>query len=176
MLKKFTKSLIFFIILLSFHSSYAHGPSRQKVSESIEINGTLEEVWKIVSNFKSFNWNKNIKNIKAQGSNVGSERILNFKSGESVKQKLEKIDKNKYMISWRIIETDNKVLPVNSYSAKVFVKSDDNKTIVQYKSGFYRGFMGNDPPSELNDENSKKKVQAFISENLKGLKEIIEKD
>ena len=41
------------------------------------------------------------------------------------------------MISWRIIETDNKILPVNSYSAKVFVKQrDDNKTIVQYKSWF----------------------------------------
>ena len=176
MLHKFTKSVVFFIILLSFHSSHAHGPSRQKVSESIEINGTLEEVWEIVGNFKSFNWNKNIKNIKAEGDDVGSERIINFKSGESVKQKLEKIDKSKHMISWRIVETDNKILPVNSYSAKVFVKSNDNKTIVQYKSGFYRGFMGNDPPPELNDENSKKKVQFFISENLKGLKEIIEKN
>ena len=64
----------------------------------------------------------------------------------------------------------------NSPIAKVFVKSNDNKTIVQYKSGFYIGFMGNDPPPELNDENSKKKVQFFISENLKGLKEIIEKN
>ena len=32
-----------------------------------------------------------------------------------------------------------------------------------------------DPPPELNDENSKKKAEFFISENLKGLKEIIEK-
>ena len=34
--------------------------------------------------------------------------------------------------------------------------------------------MGNDPPPELNDENSKKKVKNFITNNLKGLKEIIE--
>ena len=79
------------------------------------------------------------------------------------------------MVNWRIIETDNKVLPVNSYSAKIFVKESDNKTKVIYKSGFYRGFMGNDPPAELNDENSKKKVKIFIVENLNGLKKIIEK-
>ena len=176
MLHTFTKPILFFILLFLFNSSGAHGPSRQKVSESIEINGTVDDVWKIVSNFKNFSWNKNIKDVKAEGSAIGAERILNFKSGESVKQKLEKIDKDKLMISWRIIKTDNKVLPVNSYSAKIFVKSEGNKTIVQYKSGFYRGFMGNDPPTELNDENSKGKVKSFITENLKGLKEIIEKN
>ena len=80
------------------------------------------------------------------------------------------------MVNWRIIETDNKVLPVNSYSAKIFVKPSDKKTKVIYKSGFYRGFMGNDPPVDLNDENSKKKVKIFIVENLNGLKKIIEKN
>ena len=37
----------------------------------------------------------------------------------------------------------------------------DGSTEVNYKAGFYRGFMGNDPPEELNDENSKKKVSNF---------------
>jgi hypothetical protein len=36
--------------------------------------------------------------------------------------------------------------------------------------------MGNDPPEELNDENSKKKVQEFIKKSLEGLKEIAEKN
>ena len=36
--------------------------------------------------------------------------------------------------------------------------------------------MGNDPPVDLNDENSKKKVKIFIVENLNGLKKIIEKN
>ena len=43
------------------------------------------------------------------------------------------------------------------------------------KLDFYRGFMGNDPPEELNDENSKKKVSNFIINSLKGLKNIAEK-
>ncbi len=167
--------IVFLITLLLSHELYSHGPSRQKVSESIEIDASPDEVWKIISNFKNFQWNKNIKKIEATDNTVGSERLINFESGEKIKQVLEKIDEEKMMINWRIIETDNKVLPVNSYSAKIFVKVENEKTKVFYKSGFYRGFMGNDPPPELNDENSKKLVKIFILENLKGLKNIIEK-
>ena len=156
--------------------SNAHGPSRQKVSESIEINASPDEVWNIVSDFKNFTWNENIQNTVANDNNVGSERLIKFKSGENIKQILEKVDNEKMMINWRIIETNNKILPVNSYSAKLFVKSEQNKTKVLYKTGFYRGFMGNDPPPELNDENSKKLVKNFVLENLKGLKNIIEKN
>ena len=169
-------SITLFVILLLSTPTNSHGPSRQKVSESIEINASKEEVWKIVSDFNNFNWNKSVEETKVNSNGVGAERTIVFKSGESIIQKLEKIDENKMMVNWRIIETDNKVLPVNSYSAKVFVKSSDNKTKVIYKSGFYRGFMGNDPPTDLNDENSKKKVKIFIVENLNGLKKIIEKN
>ena len=30
------------------------------------------------------------------------------------------------MVSWSIVETDNKVLPVNSYSAKIFIRNNDD--------------------------------------------------
>ena len=169
-------SIALFVILVFSTHSYGHGPSRQKVSESIEINAPSDKVWKIVSDFNNFNWNESVEKITASSNAVGAERTIFFKSGESIKQKLEKIDESKMMVNWRIIETDNKVLPVNSYSAKIFVKPKDDKTKVIYKSGFYRGFMGNDPPAELNDESSKKKVKIFIVENLNGLKKIIEKN
>ncbi len=80
------------------------------------------------------------------------------------------------MISWRIKETDQKLLPVNSYQATLILKEDqEGKVEATYKAGFYRGFMGNDPPEELNDENSKKKVKEFISSALKNLKTKLEK-
>ena len=175
---RYLKKILFLVIsIFIFSQVSAHGPSRQKVSESISIHADPEVVWKIVSNFKKFNWNSNIKDTLASNNNIGSERLIKFKSGEKIKQKLEKIDENKMFVGWRIIETDNKILPVNSYAAKIFVKKkEDGSSNVNYKAGFYRGFMGNDPPSELNDENSKKKVQQFIIDSLKGLKEIAEKN
>ncbi len=167
--------LTVFVYLFVFDSALGHGPSRQKVSLSVDINAPAEKVWQIISNFKEFKWNTNVKDSKTSSNEVGSERLISFKDGGSIKQKLEKVNPEKMMVSWRVIETDNKILPVNSYASKIFVKANgDTKTSVTYKSGFYRGFMGNDPPPELNDENSKKKVQEFIEGNLKGLKKIAE--
>ena len=172
----FKNLLTIFVFIFLSDIALAHGPSRQKVSLTIDINAPVDKVWQIVSNFKEFKWNENVKDSKTSSNKVGSERVITFKDGGLVKQKLEKVNSEKKMVSWRVIETDNKVLPVNSYSAKIFFKSSGEKTIVNYKSGFYRGFMGNDPPDELNDENSKKKVKNFILDNLNGLKEIIEKN
>ena len=165
------------LILFSFDHSFSHGPSRQKVSESIEINNDAGSVWKIVKNFTEFNWNPDISKIEANSNEIGSERTINFTDGSSVVQQLEKINEEKKMIGWRIKKTDNKVLPVNSYAAKVFVKSTKaGSSLVTYKAGFYRGYMANDPPVELNDENSKKKVSKFIKKSLDGLKKIAEKN
>ena len=33
------------------------------------------------------------------------------------------------MIGWRVTETDNKMLPVNSYAAKIFITSKDDNTL-----------------------------------------------
>ncbi len=171
----FKSLLTIFVFMFVFDIALSHGPSRQKVSLTIDINAPAEKVWQIISNFQEFKWNAGVKESKTNSNEVGSERVINFKDGGTIKQKLEKVNPEKMMVSWRVIETDNKVLPVNSYASKLFVKADgDNKTSVTYKSGFYRGFMGNDPPPELNDENSKKKVQEFIEGNLKGLKKIAE--
>ena len=170
------KFLFRLTLLILFSTSLnAHGPSRQKVSEKIQINADVNKVWNVVKNFKEFKWNNDIKSCSANENSIGSERVIEFTNGSKVKQKLEKLDDKKMMIGWRIIETDNKMLPVNSYAAKIFITSkDENTTQVKYKAGFYRGFMGNDPPEELNDENSKKKVENFIKKSLEGLKKFAE--
>jgi len=172
----FFKLFFLVILIVSFNNNVnGHGPSRQKVNEKIEINANPEKVWEIVKNFMKYEWNSSIKKVIAENNKIGAERKLEFNGGKFVKQKLEKLDETKKLISWRIVETSNEIMPVNSYAAKVFVKESENgKTIVNYKAGFYRGFMGNDPPEPLNDENSKKKVSIFIKNSLKGLKSIAE--
>ena len=36
--------------------AFAHGPSRQKVVEKIEIDAPAAKVWEIVGNFQDWNW------------------------------------------------------------------------------------------------------------------------
>lgn len=160
-------TLLLFLVSLSSNS---HGPSRQKVIKEIELNAKIEQVWEVVSNFDDMSWHPDVEKINSEGSGVGAKRTLELKNGKKISQSLEKVDTEKKRITWRVIETDLDVLPVNSYSANIFLISEEGKTKLKYRAAFYRGFMGNDPPEKLNDENSKKKVIDFIEKGLNGLK------
>ena len=173
--KNFKFCAYFLCIFFVSFEVISHGPSRQKVVEKIVINAELSNVWKIVSNFSDFSWNPLISSTDSDGNEIGSLRKITSKNGSNISQTLEKLDEEKKMISWRIKETDQKLLPVNSYQATLILKDQEGKVEATYKAGFYRGFMGNDPPEELNDENSKKKVKEFISSALKNLKTKLEK-
>ena len=179
--KKWTNSRTKVVIILSFmclffsESALGHGPSRQKVSEKIIINASPEKVWEIVSNFSDFTWNTEVKSSKSNDNKIGSLRTLTLNNNQQITQSLEKLDPDKRKISWRVQQASDISLPVNSYQATLIIKDKEGKTEITYKAGFYRGFMGNDPPEELNDENSKKKVKLFIESALKGLKSVSEK-
>ncbi|MAW33243.1 MAG: hypothetical protein CMK56_02405 [Proteobacteria bacterium] len=174
---KLILSFTFLISLLFFDFSIAHGPSRQKVIESIEINASPQKVWSMISDFSNYNWHPDVKSFSSDGKEIGSKRIINFSENKKISQTLEKLNYERKIISWRILETDNSIMPVNSYSATLSVskiEGNDNKSNLKFKAAFYRGFMGNDPPEELNDENSKKKVLSFVNKSLKGIKSKLE--
>ena len=138
---EFYKLFFLIVLIVSFNNNAdGHGPSRQKVSEKIEINTNPDKVWEIVKNYMKFDWNSSVQKVTVENNDIGSERKLEFEGGKFIKQKLEKIDETKKLISWRIIETSNDVMPVNSYAAKIFVKESENgKTIVNYKAGLMHG-------------------------------------
>ena len=92
MLKKFITVFIFSILSISV---LAHGPSRQKVSLDLDINAPASKVWEIVSNFENFNWNDEVNKSNSNGNEIGSERVISFKNGSKIKQKLEKINEEK---------------------------------------------------------------------------------
>ena len=168
-MKKILSFLLF--LFLSFNLN-AHGPSRQKVIEKVEINHSPSVVWELISNFDKYDWHPDIKDSKASGNEIGSHRTLTFNNGKVVKQSLEKFNKEKMSLTIRIVETDLDVLPVNSYSSIFRVTKDENnpeKTILTIRAAFYRGFMGNDPPEHLNDENSKLKVKQFVKKSISGI-------
>lgn len=169
---KYFKLFFLFIFLFQITTSLnAHGPSRQKIVKEIEINAPIDDVWKLISDFSKFNGHPDVESIKSSGSDIGSTRVINFKNGKKISHSLEKLDYDKKRITWRIIETEKDILPVNSYSTTFMLKEIENsKVLLKIKTAFYRGFMGNDPPEHLNDENSKKKVNLFLNKSIEGIK------
>ncbi len=153
----------------------AHGPSRQKVTETVEINAPPEKVWKVIGNFQDMSWHPAVAKTEGTGGNEPkATRTLTLTSGGKLEEQLLKYDPEKMIYKYEMHHPDVKVLPVNNYSSMLSVKGEGGKSTVQWRGAFYRGFMNNDPPPELSDEAAKKAVTDVYRTGLDALKKNIE--
>jgi hypothetical protein len=161
--------------LISF-AAFAHGPSRQKVTEKIEINAPAAKVWAVVGKFQDMNWLPAVAKTEGTGDNTPEQakRKLTLKDGGVIEETLTRYDAEAMSISYKIDQVDVKVLPVNNYSSTISVKDEGGKSVVEWKGAFYRGFMNNDPPPELSDEAAIKAVEGIYKSGLAALKAKLE--
>lgn len=153
----------------------AHGPTRQKVTETVEINAPADKVWATIGNFQDMSWHPAVAKLEGTGGNdANATRTLTLTSGGTIEEKLLSHDPAKMVYKYEITKVDPKVLPVNNYSSNISVKGDGSKSTVEWKGAFYRGFMNNDPPPEMNDEASKKAVEGVYRAGLDALKKKLE--
>jgi hypothetical protein len=154
---------------------FAHGPTRQKVVETVEINAPPEKVWGVIGNFQDMSWHPAVEKLEGSGGNdPNATRVLTLKSGGTIDEKLIQSDPAKKTYKYEITKVDVKVLPVNNYSSSITVKGEGGKSTVEWKGAFYRGFVNNDPPPELNDEAAVKAVKGVYRAGLDALKQKIE--
>jgi hypothetical protein len=157
-------------------AAFAHGPSRQKVTETVEINAPAEKVWKVIGNFQDMSWHPAVAKTEGTGGNEAkAERTLTLTSGGQIHEQLDKYDAAKMTYKYEMHHPDTKVIPVNNYSSILSVKPEGaDKSKVEWRGAFYRGFMNNDPPPELNDEAAKKAVTGIYRTGLDALKKKVE--
>ena len=163
------------LALVSF-GAQAHGPTRKKVEETVEINAALDKVWAVISNFQDMSWLPPVEKTEGKGGNeIKATRTLTLKGGATVDEELYKYSAEKMSYSYRITKVDVKTLPVNDYSSTLKVEDAGGKTKVSWDGAFYRGYMNNDPPAELNDEAAQKAVRGLYRTGLDALKAKVEK-
>ena len=158
----------------------AHGPSRKKVEETVTINASPDKVWKLMGNFQDMSWLPGVKSTTGTGGNSTdpknddnevAHRTITLDDGGQIFEGLYKYDAAEHLYSYRIDKVDIKVLPVNDYSSTIKVEAaDGGKSVVTWKGAFYRGFMNNDPPPELDDAASQAAVQKVYKAGLANLK------
>lgn len=157
----------------------AHGPTRQKMVETIEINAAPEAVWAVVGDFAHpEKWLPAVESTTATGGNdKGATRELHVKSGGSVKEELKDYDAAKMSIKYKAIDpTDPKVLPVNNYASEISVESNGaGGSKVEWKGAYYRFFLNNNPPEGENEEAANSVVGKIYKEGLANLKAVVEK-
>lgn len=153
----------------------AHGPTRQKVTETIEINAPADKVWATISNYHDMSWHPAFVETKGDGGNeVGADRTLVLGSGDTIEEKLLKYDAGKMMYKYEITKVDVKVVPVSNYSSTISVSGEGDKSTVKWRGAFYRGYVNNDPPPELNDEAAVKAITGVYKDGLAALKKKVE--
>ncbi len=167
------------IVLLPFTDAAAHGPSRQKVTETIVINAPAARVWDMVADFCSISaWHPAVSACVGTGGNeAGATRVLTIAAPDDpqITETLIKYDAEGMTYKYKLSETIMAILPVTTYSAFFTVKDNgDNTTTVEWRGGFYRGYPNNDPPPELSDEAAVNAVTGTYKAGLAALKELAE--
>lgn len=167
----------------------AHGPVRQKMDEEITINAPAAKVWGIIKNYDDMSWLPGIKSTTAdKGNSKGSVRVLTLDGGGTITEELKKYDDKKMSYSYKITEMSTAktithagaeekvpVLPVDNYSATIAVEDKGGSSLVTWKAAYYRAYMNNNPPEEMNETAANDAVKNILTSGLANLKSLAEK-
>lgn len=160
-------------------AAVAHGPSRQKVEQEIDIKVPPAKAWALIADFCSISqWNPGIAQCEAtRGSEVGSVRTLRVgkADGPRIVEELQMIDPAQMTLKYKINQTDVSILPVATYASWMTVTANpDGSSKVIWKGAFYRSWTKNDPPADQNDEAAVKAVTGAYAGGLASLKKFLE--
>jgi len=154
----------------------AHGPTRQKVTETATIKAAPDAVWNKVKDFNGMAaWHPAVEGSTAtDGSKEGSVRTLSLKGGGQMVETLEGYSDAERKFSYRA--KDGGALPVTNYTSTLTVKAGDGGTsLVEWRGAFYRAYPNNNPPPGQDDDAAVKAITGVYQSGLANLKKIMEK-
>jgi hypothetical protein len=168
------RTILTALACLAVTPAAAHGPTRQKLELSVEVNAPPEKVWAVIGNFHELSWVPAVAKVEGPGGNDPdtAKRTVTLKSGGTWKnEELSDYDAQKFTYGTFLPHVDVKVLPVADFSGHIIVTPEPGgKSKVEWRTAFYRGYPNNDPPPDLNEAAAKKAVTDIIQPALDGLK------
>jgi hypothetical protein len=156
--------------------AFAHGASRLKLVEDVEINAPAAKVWQVIGNFHDMSWLPGVVTTTGPGGNKPdvAKREITLKGGAKIEESLYRYDAEAMSYSYFIDKVDVKVLPVTNYSSTLVVTPEGSKSKVEWRGAFFRGDPLFDPPPALNDDAAMKAVKALYRSGLDALKKKVE--
>jgi mxaD protein len=181
-------SLIISAALLMFASVVnAHGPVRAKMTATLEVDAPAAKVWDLIKNYDDLSWLPPVKSVKGDGTNAkGAIRVLTLANGGTITEELKAYDAAKFTYKYKITEMSNigtikhagqdeniPVLPVGNYAAELSVTDKGGKAEVEWVATYYRAYVNNNPPAELNEEAADKAVNDVLTHGLTNISKLI---
>ena len=141
------KKIIFALITIMFSASvFSHGPTPQKVQESVTIAASPQKTWEALKNYSEL------------------KKIM---KGRSFKDKLMKA-------KYELVEKDVPFSDYNA-QIRVKKGANDNESIVQWTARFYRTYKLNPPiPEGQDDATAVAAVKKIVGPGLEGFKKYVE--
>ncbi len=175
----FVSALVFFFTA----AVNAHGPVRAKQILSITIKAPADQVWEVIKNFDDMSWHPDIKSVSGDGTNKkGAVRVLTLANGGKITEKLKAYKEDKKSYKYKITDMstaktiqhsgqseDVPVLPVNNYQATITVKDKGDKSEVTWVATYYRAYLNNNPPPEMDEDAADQAVKTVLSHGLVSL-------
>ena len=165
-------SLCAVLLVAASWPASAHGPTPQKIEETITIKAPSDTVWKVVKDFAGLSrWHAAVASCTGDGGNAGgATRTFVLKSGGELVDSLDAYDEAAKSYSYRLAKENVEVFPVSFYSDTLTVKAAGEGSVVEWTGRFYRGDTGNYPPDTLDDAAATAAMQKFFREGLESLK------
>ena len=141
------RKFIIALATLAFTMSvFAHGPTPQKVQESITVNIAPAKAWSVVKNFTDFN------------------KIMKTRS----------FDDEIMKIKYEMLKKDGPFSDYNAYII-VKKGANDNESVIQWTARFYRTYKLNPPiPEGQDDATAVAAVKKIVTPGLANLKKALE--
>lgn len=161
----------------------AHGPVRAKMTATVTIDAPAAKVWDAIKNYDDMSWLPAVRSVTGEGTNnKGAIRTLHLVSGGTITEELKAYDAAKFTYKYKITEMSSTgtikhagqdehlpVLPVGNYAAELSVTDKGGKAEVEWVATYYRAYVNNNPPAELNEEAADKAVSGVLTSGLESL-------
>ena len=168
--RKVKKMRILAACLLAAFSTaaWAHGPTPQKVDETIDIKAAPKAVWAVAGDFAGISkWDSEVK--ASQGDH--KKRTLTMKNGEKIEEEVDEYDADRMTYTYRMLNPNPKALPASSYSATLAVTPGQNGSAhIEWKAHVYRADTENEPPEGMDDQAARESLTRFFKVGLEGIK------
>lgn len=154
----------------------AHGPTPQKVEESIEVKVEPDAAWTLVKDFANIgSWHPGLAKSAGSAGCAGGTRTLTLKSGGDLVEGADECNDGEKALYYRLSTENVNAFPVSSYSSKIEVKPGaSGGTTLTWTARLYRADTTNDPPEDKNDAAAVKAMTDFVTTGLQGLKAKLE--
>lgn len=164
------------VLSLSAMPLAAHGPTPQTAEQTIEISAPADAVWEVLGNPATLaDWHSEVAQVTMEGEGPGSKRVVEFSSGGTVTDGIDRIEAETKEIRWRLSQEDIEVFPVSYYTNSVKVEPAGDGSSVTWNASFFRADTTNEPQEKFSDEAAVTAMEGFIQNGLNGLKELSEK-